>query len=329
MIKSMSLSSFNSAKDFLPAYQEAFEVEIEDLYDSDIGSFEDLKESPELLESIKYSTLAAGKRLRPTLALLTAEAVLNLDGQLPIKSNPGLAAGLAIELVHCGSLIHDDLPCMDDDKMRRGKPTNHIQFGEDIALLAGDFLMSVSAEVLVAKVISKDLADMTLTSTEHLSLAVLKMTQAVNAMIVGQALDMQFTGEANAEKNNERLSHLQRMQEHKTGALLRASVEIPAILSKAKVSQIEGLVKYADNLGRAFQIVDDILDYESSAEILGKSIGKDAEQDKLTYVAFYGLEKSKQIAQDLINEAKAGLDNIGIYSDKLKLVADYVISRKH
>ena len=273
-----------------------------------------------LWDSISYSVLNAGKRLRPILSLLTVEAVQNSAEQTPLSNNPGLATGLAIELVHCGSLIHDDLPCMDDDDLRRGKPSNHKAFDEATALLAGDFLLAYPAQLL-AETLVRYPAISPAQKTQALHL----LQQAINDMILGQVMDM------NLDTQNAGAAELKEMEKLKTGALLRASIEIAALLSNASEVQMQALNTYATNLGLAFQITDDILDATASTEDLGKTAGKDSAQAKLTFVREYGLAKSQQIAEDLIQEAKTaiGTSAAGLYTDKLNLVADYVISRKH
>ncbi len=301
-----TIDKINQTKTMLQDYQKDLEKEFEDL-------FKNSKESSELLASIKYSVLNGGKRIRPILSLITAEAVLKKKEKLSLKENPGLGIALAVELVHCGSLIHDDLPCMDDDDLRRGKPSNHKKFGEATALLAGDFLMTFPHEVLLKKSTTK----------EALLNASLKLNKAVQAMINGQALDIEYTDSPKTIDFEELL----KMQEQKTGALLKASVEIAALLAGAKKKELEALTLYAENLGKAFQIADDILDVTASTEELGKTSGKDQEQNKLTYVKEFGLEKSKEIAHSLIFEAKCRIEEVEIYSEKLNLIADYVISR--
>lgn len=316
-----TLNKYNSIKDLVKDYQPDIESALEKLFKEDIAATSNLilgsnNEFPaaKLLDSIKYSVLDGGKRLRPILSLITAEAILDSQDKIDLNKNPALGLALAIELVHCGSLIHDDLPCMDDDDLRRGKPSNHKQFDEATALLAGDFLMTYPIEVLL-KYSSKE---------NQLSDAALKFSQAIHGMIVGQALDIEFT---NAKVTDSSL--LKQMEKLKTGSLLTAAVVIAAILANAKEEQIQALRHYANNLGLAFQITDDILDHTSSPEILGKTCGKDEKQDKLTFVREHGLAKSQEIAASLIDEAKCKIDETGLYSEKLKLIADYVISRTH
>lgn len=269
-----------------------------------------------LLESIRYSVLGGGKRLRAILALLTAEAVLKHKEQISLGQNPAQGLALALELVHAGSLIHDDLPCMDNDDLRRGKPTNHIAYGEDIALLAGDFLLCYPIEILLAKTPEK--------YSQNLQRIISEFVNAINSMIAGQAMDIEF---AKTNSQNLRIEDLELMQSLKTGALLRIAVVLAAKLANAEPRQIEALELYAKNLGLAFQIADDILDYTSSPEELGKKVNKDLEQNKLTFVKLYGMEEAKLIAKQLITEAKESISQVELYADKLLAVGDYVISR--
>lgn len=311
------MASTLNLKEILKEYQEDLEKEFTRI-------FNDLEKdhfpSSTLLEALRYSVLDGGKRIRPVLSLLTSEAVLASEEKLELKNNPALNIALAIELVHSGSLVHDDLPCMDDDDLRRGKASCHKKFNEATALLAGDFLMSYPVEFFIKR------SHALFTKHEDsatINLATLKLNQAINDMIIGQALDM--SEEEIPEKEAEK--HLKQIQKLKTGALLKASVEIAALLSNASVIQVKSLVNYAEKLGLAFQITDDILDHTQNSEELGKTAGKDQDQDKLTYLKIYGLDKSKEIAENLIKEAKNSLMHINLYTDKLIAVADYVVSR--
>lgn len=310
-------------KKILGSYQGDFEQELEDFFGNLPKYFEESFKLPKellkkLIESTKYSVLDGGKRIRPILSLITAEAILQKK-DLQLKENPALGLALAIELIHCGSLIHDDLPCMDDDDLRRGRASNHKKFGEATALLAGDLLMTLP-NIVFLKLANNHIDASTLNK------ASLKLNQAINGMIFGQAIDIELTD--NHEEHKDSIEEdLATMDSLKTGALLKASVEIAAILAGASEEQEKALTKYAENLGLAFQIADDVLDHTSSSEEMGKTIGKDEEQNKFTYVNKFGLEKSKKIAQKLIREAKNEIETIGIYPDKLNLVADYVISR--
>ncbi|MCE2929342.1 MAG: polyprenyl synthetase family protein [Candidatus Caenarcaniphilales bacterium] len=256
-------------------------------------------------EALKYSVLNGGKRLRAILALLTAEAVLKKEFEF--NENPAKDLALALELVHAGSLIHDDLPCMDNDDMRRGKATNHKVFGEATALLAGDFLLCYPILLL------KNSAQ----AQEHFTKAILKM-------IIGQEMDMELTS-----SNSNDLNKLQSMEAHKTGALIEASVSCAAMIVAAKQNQIQALSQFASNIGLVFQITDDILDATATTVALGKTAGKDQAQDKFTYVKYYGLEAAQNKAKEIIQKSKDLITSIDIYPDKLLVIADYVLSRKN
>lgn len=310
-----------------------------------------VNEEKKLFSAISYAYANGGKRLRPVLALLTAEAIQggtknsrdgvleHLSNEDELKNNPAMGLALAIELIHCGSLVHDDLPCMDNDDLRRGKPTNHIVYGEDIALLTGDFLLVNPISVFIEY--SKDVLGL----DDSLILKVVSnLTLAVQQMIVGQAMDLELarlnlqlkTEEDEVREQDtvqrSRLEYFEKsrlMQEFKTGALLSASIINGAILAGADTNQLKALEKYAANLGLAFQIVDDVLDHTATPEQMGKQTQKDAEQNKLTYVDLYGIDGARAKASELITEAKEILSATQIYSDKLKLVADYVLHRNN
>jgi len=295
-------------KSLIKEYKPDFQKQLETL----VKGFEETR----LNESIKYSILDGGKRLRAILALITAEAVRKSKDKIELPKNPALGLALAVELVHCGSLIHDDLPCMDDDDLRRGKASNHKAFDEATALLAGDFLLCYPIEVLLNKTQDVDSFKLHQVSVEF--------TRAIRSMIAGQALDLELTG-----KEIHDIELLKKMQALKTGALLKSSIRLAAIIAEANKEQIEALSFFADNLGLAFQITDDILDVTGSTKDLGKTAGKDLNQNKFTFVKEYGLEQAKLIALKLIEEAKDKILDIGIYPDKLLTVADYVISRNN
>ena len=287
-----------------------------------------------LIEALRYSVEDAGKRIRPTLALLAAEAVMesnpagtNVIGLgegicergLRSSQNPAMPIALAIELVHCGSLIHDDLPCMDDDDLRRGKASNHKKFDQATSLLAGDLLLILPVRVLLSEGRDHGI------DSWKLSRAALKLSEAVSSMVCGQALDMDLS-KGRIEANIDTLTLMQRC---KTGALLAASAEIGALLAGADEDCCRLFSGFAHKLGLAFQISDDVLDATSSTEVLGKTAGKDAEQNKITFVKLYGIESAQALASELIIEAKQELRQTGLSTDKLELLADYVISRSY
>ncbi|HMM33831.1 MAG TPA: polyprenyl synthetase family protein [Thermoanaerobaculia bacterium] len=232
-----------------------------------------------LADAMRYSTLAGGKRLRPALALAFHDV---LGGSGAPRGEVAEAAA-ALELVHTYSLVHDDLPCMDDDALRRGKPTCHVVHGEAMALLAGDALQSLGFEVLASRprgeAFSPRRAD-----------AVLLLARAIGAggMAGGQALDLAASGSGHGELRTE--ARLREIHEKKTGRLLSAACELGAVLAGASEERRRAAADYGDALGVLFQIADDLLDVTASAAVLGKTVGKDEAQEKLTYVSVFGIE---------------------------------------
>jgi len=246
-----------------------------------------------LLEAMKYSLLAGGKRLRPVLLL----ASYDLCGK---NINEALPFACAVEYIHTYSLIHDDLPALDNDDLRRGKPTNHKVFGEDMAILAGDGLLSAAYEIMTKNML------LHLDNQETLS----KMTKAIFAISKGTGVRGMVAGQvADVLNDNKSCSAdtLKYIHANKTGTFIRACVKAGGYLSGADNDVMNDLEKYGENLGMAFQVVDDILDVISNEEDLGHSIGKDSEQNKCTYPAIYGLDKSIEIAKEYISTAKAAV----------------------
>lgn len=261
-------------------------------------------------ESIRYSIFAGGKRIRPILCLLTFE-MLNSS-----TSKKALAQACALEMIHTYSLIHDDLPAMDNDDLRRGKPTNHKKFDEATAILAGDALLTFAFEHLANEI--------------HDSLIAIKsikcLSQAIGSkgMIGGQVMDMQ------GEKNkNPSIDDVDQIHQRKTGALLQASMLLGAIAAEADVKTIKIIQEVGAKLGCAFQIADDILDLESSPEKLGKSVKKDLKENKVTYPRIIGIEKSKNKARELIKDVYQLLTPFGDKADALKSLATFIIDRKN
>jgi len=241
---------------------------------------------PQILrQAIEYSLFAGGKRLRPILVLATVEAC---GGCLEF----GLAPAAAIEMIHTYSLIHDDLPAMDDDDLRRGKPTSHKVFGEGMAILAGDALLTHAFSVLAESQLE---AGKVASLVRELSVAAGPM-----GMVAGQALDIQGV------KNNDP-NQLNYIHACKTGALLGAAVRMGAIVADASPETIQGLTEYASALGLAYQITDDILDVTESSTALGKNPGSDAKQDKQTYVTLFGLEQAEKMAAAEVQRAVGAL----------------------
>ncbi|OCL26977.1 polyprenyl synthetase [Orenia metallireducens] len=262
-----------------------------------------------LHESMRYSVLAGGKRLRPILVLEAAKLIGANEDDI-------LEAACALEMIHSYSLIHDDLPCMDDDDFRRGKPTNHKVFGEAIAVLAGDSLLTYAFELMT---------EIKNVSADKVLLAIRELAKASGnrGMVGGQVADIM------AEGRNIDSDELEYIHTHKTGALLKASVRIGAILAGATDEELAALTTYAKEIGLGFQIVDDILDIEGDAKKLGKDIGSDLDRDKATFPAIYGLEESKKMASATCKRAKEALSIFGEDAKLLLQLADYIIEREY
>jgi len=265
-----------------------------------------------LIEAMKHGTLLGGKRARPFLTYVTGQMLgsdcANLD-----------TPAAAVECIHAYSLIHDDLPAMDDDNLRRGQPTCHIAFDEATAILAGDSLQTLAFEILASGTLSE--------SGEKYRIQMIKeLAQASGAagMCMGQALDLA------AEGQEATLQQLETIHKHKTGALIRCAIRLGALAAGDKGAEIlPQLNQYADAIGLAFQVQDDILDVTSDTETLGKPQGSDLELEKSTYPALLGLEGAKQKAQQLYQEALQALDAIPYNTDQLEVFARYVIERNN
>lgn len=263
--------------------------------------------SERLMQAMRYSTLQGGKRFRPTLVYATTQA---LQGDLATADN----AAVAVELIHAYSLIHDDLPAMDNDDLRRGQPTCHIAFDEATAILAGDALQSLAFEVLAE--------DNSLCAQTRLNMTT-ELAKAASAMVSGQALDMAAMHQAKEGS----IAQLENIHRHKTGALIRASVTLGALAANADKIQFDALVNYADHLGLAFQIQDDALDVSGNTELLGKQQGADAQLNKLTYPALLGLEQAQKKAKYHHQQALDALAVFDTTAEPLRALAGYVIER--
>jgi geranylgeranyl diphosphate synthase, type II len=263
-----------------------------------------------LWEAMRYSSLNGGKRLRGILCLAACEAIN------PSVYQKALPVAAALECVHAMSLIHDDLPCMDNDNLRRGKPTCHIAYDEATALLAGDALLVEGLSLCLKAELEPQ---------QTLAIAQ-ELTQAIGAhgMTGGQMIDLEKTN-----SNETTLAELEQMHKLKTGALLRASVVCGGIAGGASQKQLSAFSNYAQKIGLAFQIIDDVLDTESDAATLGKTAGKDLVQNKTTYPKLIGLAQSKERAEILVYEAKSCLAEAQINFDPLSKIANYVIERKN
>jgi geranylgeranyl diphosphate synthase type II len=258
--------------------------------------------------AMRYSLFAGGKRIRPLLAMAAAEAVS--DAPVGIES-----AACALELIHTYSLIHDDLPALDNDDLRRGRPTCHKVFGDAMAILAGDALLTLAFEVL-SKLEGADAATR-IRLVQELATA----SGTVGGMIGGQVNDLEGEGKFPTAQL------LESIHRAKTGALLRASVRMGAVYANASVEQFEALSRFGEHVGLAFQIVDDVLDVEQSSEALGKTAGEDAQQQKITFPAVYGLERSREMAEEERRCAHLALAGFDERAERLKQLADRVVRR--
>ena len=259
-----------------------------------------------LSEAIRYSVLGSGKRLRPILVYLIGELGNAENDSLDILAG-------SVEIIHCYSLIHDDLPSMDDDDLRRGKPTTHKKYDEATAILAGDALQPFAFELVT-----------TINISDKNKLSIIKsLAQACGyqGMVGGQIKDIH-------SRDIKDIKSLDMMHSQKTGRLIQCSIETAGILSDLSKQDIESLIEYGDKIGLAFQIQDDIIDIESPSTVSGKDQGSDVEKDKLTYPSIVGIENSKARAFDLAKEAKEKLQLLERNTDNLCKLADYIVSRK-
>ena len=269
-----------------------------------------------LVEAMRYAVLDGGKRLRPLLVMAAWESVSAQDPQQPSQHESALRAACAVELIHAYSLVHDDMPCMDNDVLRRGKPTVHVQFGEASALLAGDALQALAFELLTPD-------DATLCAQRQATLCrLLARAAGSSGMAGGQAIDLASVGLALTE------NQLRDMHRLKTGALLQASVMMGAACGYPSSAALAALQTYGAAIGLAFQVVDDILDVTADSATLGKTAGKDADQDKPTYVSLLGLAQSADYAQSLLRQAHEALAQSGLHNTQaLRGLADMVVNR--
>lgn len=261
-----------------------------------------------LRASMAYSLMAGGKRLRPVLLMAAADAV-GADG------TKFLPVACALEMIHTYSLIHDDLPAMDNDDLRRGKPTNHVVYGEGIAILAGDALLTLAFTVILRQ---------KAVPAEALLRVVDEISRAAGAegMVGGQVLDLE------AENRQISMEELRRVHTGKTGALFRAALRSGAILAGASEEQLSALTTYADHFGLAFQITDDILDVIGNAEEIGKPVGSDEKNHKSTYVTLTSLEMAQELARRTVAEAEAALSVFGQEAAFLRELVAYLVNRK-
>jgi len=264
---------------------------------------------PLIHQAMRYSVVGGGKRLRPILVIAVAEAVGG-------KAEDVLPAACALEMIHAYSLIHDDLPAMDNDDYRRGKPANHKVYGDAVAILAGDALLTLAFSIL---------ADIRNTSPDNALKIIREIAYAAGTfgMIGGQVVDTFSAGE---DINEDTLEYIHR---HKTGALYRVAVRAGAILAGAEEAELDNLTRYAENLGLAFQIVDDILDIEGDAAKIGKPVGSDIKNKKVTYPSLFGIEETKAKARQAADDALSALECFGKEADFLRTLVRYIIDRDY
>ena len=265
-----------------------------------------------LAEAIRYALLAPGKRLRPQLVLMAADACGGtIEAALP--------AACAIEMVHAYSLVHDDLPAMDDDDLRRGRPTCHKVFGEAVAILVGDALLARAFEVMARDVLPPGRAAR--------CCGVLARAAGATALVGGQAADLEMA-EHNADQLHDGLRRLEAIHHRKTGALFVAALELGGLTAEANAPQLAALAAYGQKVGLAFQITDDLLDVAGHQSSVGKRVAKDAGRGKLTFPGLLGVEESRREAKKLVHDACAMIEVFGPKADPLRALAEFVCSRE-
>ena len=278
-------------------------------------------------EAMRYSLMAGGKRLRPVLTLAAADAVATRHGTAPDHARAlALPAACAIEMIHTYSLIHDDLPAMDDDTLRRGRPTLHVVAGDGMAILAGDGLHAEAFTILVREPVSSDAI---VVARKLRVIGVIAGAAGPAGMVGGQAIDLQSVrpGPGQSAETLD-ASALQAMHSRKTGALIRAASVCGAIMAGADETAIAGIDKYAADIGLAFQIVDDILDVEAESATLGKTAGKDAAAGKPTYPAVFGLDQSRKLAAECLAKSEQTLHDMDLADSHLAGIARWVVTRQ-
>lgn len=276
----------------------------------------EIRETDKICESMGYSLMAGGKRIRPVLCLAACE-MFGGTNELAMPT------AVALEMIHTMSLIHDDLPSMDNDDLRRGKPTNHIKYGEDVAILAGDALLAQSFVHVAEQTPSSVGVDRILNVITLLG----KSVGAVG-LAGGQCMDLECEGRGK-DDDAVTLEDLKWIHTHKTATLLQVAVAAGAILAGATDEEVQACEKFALNIGLAFQVADDILDVTASTEDLGKTAAKDLDADKTTFPKLLGLDESKLEAKRLIDEAKESLEPFGDRALPLLAIADFIIERKN
>ena len=307
---SSPLNTQSSLDDYFKKLRQAVDSELERLLPTP-------PQCPHLIaEIMRYSVFAGGKRFRPILTLAASQAVSQTETIL----DSALRAACAVEMIHTYSLVHDDLPAMDDDTLRRGRPTAHVVYGEGMAILAGDALLTEAFNLLAQPTEGA-------TTNDHgralRALHRIAAESGATGMVGGQVLDLQLTGQPLDKSNTEML---RAMHAKKTGALIKAAAIAGAIMAKANDATVKAIETYATHLGLAFQIVDDILDVEGASEALGKTIGKDAATGKVTYPSMYGMQESRRLANDAVTAAQQALDSTSL-GGRLSDIANWVLNR--
>ena len=264
-----------------------------------------------IFEAMNYSLKAGGKRLRP---ILTLEACRIVGG----NEEDAIPFAIAIEMIHTYSLIHDDLPALDNDDLRRGRPTNHKVYGDAMAILAGDGLLNYAFEIMLSSSIGKENPAKYLNAINEIA-----KSSGVYGMIGGQVVDIE------SEDKKIEMEKLDFIHLNKTAAIIVGCMRAGAIIGDATEEQLENITKYATNIGLSFQIADDILDITGDESKLGKKVGSDIDNNKSTYPSLIGLEKSKEIANDLINESKTRISNIKGDTEFLNDLAEYIVARDY
>lgn len=265
----------------------------------------------EHIEAMSYSLFAGGKRVRPILCIAAAESLaVDSPGLLPVAAT--------LEFIHTYSLIHDDLPAMDNDELRRGKPTNHIVYGEAEAILAGDGLLTMAFELLS----DPELGALLGAEKQVRLIRILSSASGPQGMVGGQAIDIASEGKKIPFET------LRTLHSCKTGALIKAAVQMGAVLGNADQEQLQAFTTYGENIGLAFQIVDDLLNVEGTTEQLGKKAGSDAELEKATYPAIFGLDETRKRAQSAVADAITALEPFDSKADPLREIANYIYYRK-
>ena len=286
-------------------------------------------------DSMRYSLMAGGKRLRPVLTLAAADAIAARTGVAPDAARAlALPAACAIEMIHTYSLIHDDLPAMDDDTMRRGRPTLHVVAGDGIAILAGDGLHAEAFSLLAREPVSRDPA---VTARKLRVIGVIADAAGPAGMVGGQAIDLQAVRPHDRAFVKDPGSvdavptvpiDIEAMHARKTGALIRASAVCGAVMAGGDDDSIAAIDRYATEIGLAFQIVDDILDVEAGSDTLGKTAGKDAAAGKPTYPSLFGLEQSRTLAAECVRRAERALADAGLTESHLPGIAHWIVTRR-